>query len=227
VASSTLFPNDRCSDGTHTHTFPTSLLPPPRYITNLFFVVGTSRVFKQAVLFEDAALNSFLFSLCALVLFLFRPNPLIFRHSHFRRRKTTVQSFHVAVTLSPLFSLDFRTSRLHHFSPTRSLSPSKLSTSMTSVIRLRFTLLTNIRFAFSHAERAPYSQLRDTANSELNNVRQEFHSATRIAGKAFGCVGVKSCALQLIAKLFKNLAVSLRIPCRSWWERTRTGGILK
>ena len=40
-------------------------------------------------------------------------------------------------------------------------------------------LLTKMRFTFQRAEQALYSQLRDTPNSALNDVRREFHSAAQ------------------------------------------------
>ena len=42
------------------------------------------------------------------------------------------------------------------------------------------------------AEQALYSQLRNTPNPALNNVRREFHSAARGAAQAFGCVRGKA-----------------------------------
>ncbi|KAI0299986.1 hypothetical protein B0F90DRAFT_1810525 [Multifurca ochricompacta] len=44
-------------------------------------------------------------------------------------------------------------------------------------------LLTNMRFTFQRAEQALYSQLRDTPNATLNNVRREFHSAAHGASR--------------------------------------------
>jgi hypothetical protein len=68
-----------------------------------------------------------------------------------------------------------------------------------------------MRFAFQHAEQALYSQLRDTPNSALNNVRREFHSAARGASKRLAAWEAKHVSkdarprLAVIAKLFKSL----------------------
>ncbi len=48
-----------------------------------------------------------------------------------------------------------------------------------------------MRFTFQRVEQALYSQLRDTPNSTLNNVRREFHSAARGAGKRLAAWEVK------------------------------------
>jgi 1-phosphatidylinositol-3-phosphate 5-kinase len=121
-------------------------------------------------------LNYCLFSLRALVLVLFRPNPVSLDTFNFDAAESPS-------TPSPLLSLRRHTSRFHHLSSPQSLPSFQTVNSDDLRDASSLQLLTNMRFAFQRAEQALYSQLRDTPNSALNNVPREFHFAARGASK--------------------------------------------
>jgi 1-phosphatidylinositol-3-phosphate 5-kinase len=98
----------------------------------------------------------------------------------------TPKGLTVSLPTTPAHSAEPSSSSLTTIRPTHSGSDPSLETTSsfddfgdTSPVHL----LTNMRFAFQRAEQALYSQLRDTPNSALNNVRREFHSAAHGANK--------------------------------------------
>ena len=75
----------------------------------------------------------------------------------------------------------------------------------------------NMHFAFQRAEQALYSQLRDTPNSALNEVRREFHSAQRDTSKGLAAWEAKNASKDARPRLAADRE-AIQEPQPHWWH---------
>ena len=73
----------------------------------------------------------------------------------------------------------------------------------------------NIRFAFQRAEQALYSQLCDTPNATLNDVRREFHSAAQAASRRLAAWEGKHMSKDARQRIAASREA---IPKPQWWH---------